>query len=110
MKKKGVKVTIDELLASVQNDRELIERVKEEFREKAYDNRLSGINYSNPGMSEEYQRQKLQRMTREEFEKERMKQAGLLFSAYHDREAVINFSSAPSGKEFVEAIKQILGK
>lgn len=106
MKKKGVKVTIEELIASIQNNREEIESVKEEIRQKAYDNRLSGVNSYNPGMSVEYQTQRLQKMTREEFDKERMKQAGLLFSAYHDYEAVINFSSAPSGKEYVEAVQR----
>ena len=120
MKKKGVKVTIEELIASIQNNREGIESVKEEIRQKAYNDRLSGVNSNNPEMSVEYQTQRLQKMTREEFDHERMKQAGLLFSAYHDREAVINFSSAPSGKEYVEAVqrqrldansvRQVLGK
>ena len=94
MKKKGMKVTIEELIASIQNNREEIESVKEEIRQKAYNDRLSGVNSNNPEMSVEYQTQRLQKMTREEFDHERMKQAGLLFSAYHDREAVINFSSA----------------
>lgn len=120
MKKKKIKVRIDELIAGIQNDREAIDSVKEEIRQKAYDDRLLGINYNNPGISVESQRQKLLGMSREVFEQERMKQAELLFSAYHDHEAVINFSSAPAGKEFVEAVRrqrlnndivrQVLGK
>ena len=78
MKKKGVEVSLEELIASIQNNREEIEAIKEEIRQKAYNDRLSGVNYNNPEMSVEYQTKRLQRMTREEFDQERMKQARII--------------------------------